>query len=150
MALQNGSYADTSATSQTSNFTPSHLYRIADCSTLRAGYGTTPDNACLSPFVQVMLRHPVALTMLLVYCAFCFALEGFYIAIVIAGSIMNRISLLNEWTCFLAADVVSKVINPCVLAALLAFSEGDATSSGEELRRQVRTAVPLEAIAALV
>ena len=69
------------------------------------------------------------------------SLETGYLTLYFLGLVMRAISIETEWKAFLAVDMASKVLAPCVTTALLESAAADATSQGAAARGHVRCAV---------
>ena len=82
-------------------------------------------------------RSPVVLVLFScqVYAAGLF--ECGYVSVFLSGMVLRSIDAKTEWRLFLLLDIVSKVLNPCIIVALLEQTAADATMQGVQARWQV-------------
>ena len=72
----------------------------------------------------------------------CLLFEAAYFAIYLIGAVACHISVVTENVAFVAVDVVSKVINPPMLAALFVMAESAVASQGHTARWKVCSLFP--------
>lgn len=86
---------------------------------------------------KTLKRSPVVLVVFtcLVYVAGLF--ECAYVTVFLLGMVLQVIDAATEWRLFLLIDILSKVINPCIMVALLEQAAADVSVHGAHARRQV-------------